>query len=362
MSKKKNPYAAAGFRQPVVATELRFNGSKERAVGQNGEVNASNKKDLMLQVAKLIETAATNDVMTESQALSKEEKAKVHRELLTAAFDSKEGLQEVGSVLADELYVSANRDGFARRFMARQELTKGSIPTVRMRMKNVIALTASAPVRVETQLVRDNTFYPTEFYISARPYIEKRDIDRSSTDIMEEKYVEAVEGLMVQEDRTWKKMADATVGMSNTHTNIVTLDPTALGNLRNQVTRWGVPAAHWLIANDIWSDIIGNSGFQQIIDPVSKHELLLTGELANILGMTVISDAFRHPNHKILGIGEMYVVGSPVNHGQYTDRDGMEAQPLDGTQESIPGRGWFISETVSMSLSNDRSVARGRRV
>ena len=46
-------------KQPVVATELRFDGSSERAVGANGELNASSKKDLIAQQLKLICVAAT---------------------------------------------------------------------------------------------------------------------------------------------------------------------------------------------------------------------------------------------------------------------------------------------------------------
>lgn len=360
--RKPNPYAGVGFHQPVVATEMRLPGSSERMVGASGDINASSTKDLMLQISKLIEVAASQEVVTASAAEQREQLAKAHKEMVTAAFDSPASLKELGEVIADELYVSANRDGFARRFLARQDLSQGSIPNVRMRMKNVVAVTASSASRVESQLIRDQDYYPPEFYITARPYIEKRDIDRSNTDVLEEKYVEAVEAIMVGEDLVWKKMANATVGVANEQTSIVgTMSPTALGNLRNKVTRWGVPAAHWLIANDIWSDIIGDTGFQSLIDPVSKHELLLSGELANILGMTVVSDAFRHPQHKVLEGGEMYIVGDPINHGQYTDRNGIDALPIDGTHESIPGRGWMLSETMSMVIANARSVAKARR-
>lgn len=362
--KKSNPYSGVTFKSPLVASELRnpIGGSSERMVGHNGEMNASSKKDLASVVAALMDITREQEVVTAASAVQREQLAKVHKDMICAAFENPGHHKELGEVMADELYLAANRDGFMRRFLARQELAQGAIPTVRLRMKNVVAVTASSPSKVETQMLRDNYFYPPEFYISSRPYVEKRDIDRSNTDVLEEKYVESMEGIMVSEDRVWKKMATATVGIANNQTNMVgTVNPLGLANLRNQVTRWNIPSAYWLIANDIWSDLIGDTGFQALIDPVSKHDLLLSGELGQILGMTIISDAFRHPQHKVLDQGEMYVVGDAVNHGQYTDRGGIESLPIDGTQESVPGRGWFLTESLSLCIVNARSVARARR-
>lgn len=361
--KSKNPYDVA-FRAPQVVTDMRtpVRASTESMVGRNGEINASSKKDLNLIVSSLMEMAKNGSVVTEEVA-SKEELARKHREMLVAAFSSKDKLAELAEVMADELYITANRDGFARRFLAKQELSQGQIPTIRMRMKNVVATIATSPTQIETQLVRDNTFYPPEFYISARPFIEQREIDRSNTDVLEEKYIEALEAIMVGEDRTFKRLADSTVGTANTFTNIIgSVTPASLGQFRNQVTQWGLPARYWLIANDIWNDIIGDSGFQSLIDPVSKHDLLMTGELGTILGMTVISDGFRHPQHKVLERGEMYIIGDAVNTGQLTDRGGLQSLPLDSSHEKIPGRGWMLTQTISMVIGNARSIAKGRRV
>lgn len=360
---KKNPYGAVTFRS-TVATDMNIPGSdsREKLVASNGDINAGSQRELMQTIANMMAVAANGGMVTEAQATQKEVLVKKHREMVQAAFDNKDQLMAVGEVMADELYITANRDGIARRFMARQDLAQGQIPTIRMRMKNVVAVEAASPSKVQTQLVRDNVYYPPEFYISVRPYIEKRDIDRSNTDVLEEKYVEALEGVMVKEDNIWRNMALQTVNVANPFTNIVgSVTPESLGQTRNLVSRWGIPARYWLIANDLWTDIIKDTGFQAVIDPVSKHELLLSGELGTIFGMTIVSDAYRHPEHKFLEQGEMYIVGDAINHGQYSDRGGIESQPIDGTHESVPGRGWFMTETVSMIIANARSVARARR-
>lgn len=362
---QKNPFKKTAFRTPVVASELRFGGrGTELAVGRNGELNASSQADMFKQMARFLEMASSTGIVTAEQANAAENSAAIarRREALTAAFGSKEAHAEVGEVLAEELYLAANREGFARRFLARQQLGQGQIPQVRLRMKNVVGVVASSPSKTQTQIMRDNMHFPPEFYITARPFVEKREIDQSTGDVLEEKYIEGLEGIMVAEDRVFYNMVKAGIGLENNQTTVVgTLNPTSLSVFRNQVTRWDIPAASLLIANDLWTDIVADTGFQQIIDPVSKHELLLTGQLGTILGMTLFSDAYRHPQHKVLNQGDMVCIGAAENLGQYTDRGGIDSLPIDSAIEGIPGRGWMLQESFSMVIANSRAVAFGRR-
>lgn len=347
----------------AVASDLYRDGSNERLVGRNGELNAGNKQELMEAIAQLIEVAGNKKIITEHQAEELASTAQTHREMITAAFDSKEELAALGDLMAENLTIATNRDGFMRRFLKYQELENGNIPHVRMNVKNVTASVATGPVMTHTQFIRDNDLYPQEFYITARPYIEQKMIARTSSDILEEKYIDALEAIMVQEDRTWKHMADELVGLDNPHLNISgTFTPSAFAELTSTVNNWGVTPASALIASDIWKDIVAQPDWATIIDPVSQHELLLTGKLGVIHGQDIISDHFRHPQHKVLDQGDCYIVGAADQHGQYSDRGGVESQPIDGTQERVPGRGWFMTETMSMVIANSRSVARGRRI
>lgn len=350
------------FSQPVVAaTELNRGRGSERFVGANGEINASSRGDLFKQMAAFLEQAAATGARTE-EAASAAEKSAARRNAITAAFADKEAHAELGEVLAEELYQAANREGFMRRFLAKQDLKQGQFPQVKMRMKNTMAVVATGPTQVHANILRDNLYTPPEFYIGARPFVEEREIQQSLGDVLEEKYLEAQEAIMVQEDRLWRHMAIQSVNISNPLTNIVgNMTAQGLMTLRNQVTRWNIPVTSWLIANDVWNDIVGDASFQAVIDPVSKHELLLTGQLGVIYGMTILSDAYRHPEHKVLDQGEMYVIGDPINHGMYTDRGGVTSSPIDITTDRVPGRGWAFNELMSMVIANSRSVARAVR-
>lgn len=367
--KKQNPYSgvqftSAGSPSFQTAGELTLPGTQERFVGQDGHINAGSKAELfqkILELSTYIEGSG-KQVVTESEAKQRQELAAAHRDMVLSAFDSKTELSSLGEVLAEEIYITSNREGFMRRFMLRQELGQGQIPQVDIDQKNVVAVVATSPVKIETQLVRDSIMYPPEFYISTRPFIERRDINRSNTDILEKKYLEALEGIMVEEDRVWIRQANATVNVANNMTTVVgTMTPSSLGALSDNVTRWGIPALYWLISSDLRQDIISDSGFQKVIDPVSQFELLKTGKLGTIFGMEVISDSYRHPQHKVLSRGEMYVIGDATNHGQYTDRGGVDSKPIDETHEKIPGAGWVLTEDMSMVIANARSVAKGIR-
>jgi hypothetical protein len=350
------------FRTPVVATELRLPGQSERLVGADGSLNAGSKKELMQQVARLIELAGHQEVITETEANRRAEIAKLQGQMMMASFRDKEVHRELGEIMADDLYIASNRDGFARRFLVKQDLQQGQLPRVKMRMKNVTATIASGPSKIETQVTQDNQFWAPEFDLVARPFVTKREADQSVSDVVDEKFVEGLESLMVAEDRIWKGMADKTIGLDNPLTNVVgTLNPQAMMNVKNYVTSWNIPARYLLIANDIWNDIVADPSWMNAIDQVSKHEVLLTGQLGTVYGMDIISDAFRHPFHKVLNRGEFYVVGDAVNHGTMSDRGGVESTPTDISTERTPGRGWVLLETISMVIANSRSIAKGIR-
>ncbi len=351
------------YKHTVLATELRNGGrGSELFVGANGEINASNQKDLAQQVLAFLAQVSQTRAVTPETAAARAAKATARREALEMAFTDDKYHKELGEIIADELYQAGNREGFMRRFFARQDIKQGQFPYVKMRMKNVVATVATSPVMVQSQITRDNTYTPPEFYVVARPFVEEREIQQSPGDVLDEKYQEAQESIMVAEDRLWRKMSIASVNMANPQTSFVgTLTAGGLMTLRNQVSRWNIPVTSLLMANDVWTDIVADPSFQNNIDQVTKYELLMTGMLGEMYGMTIVSDAYRHPEQKVLNQGELFAIGDPVNHGQYTDRGGITSQPTDITTEKVPGRGWAFSELMSLVMANARSVAYGTR-
>jgi hypothetical protein len=352
-------------RHPVAASQFKLPGESTTMVGSNGELNASSKKELFARQAQFMSAMSNGMVTSDERAQMLEasaQNAAQNAKLLAAAFNDKDAHRILGERMADELYVTANRAGFMRKFLAKVTVQQGSIPRFPMRMKNVTAVYSTSPTKIESQITRDPWFTPPEFQIVARPFVPQNEINQSAGDVLQEKFVEATEALMVAEDRAWYNQAVALNGIDNNLTVVAgQLTPLIVAEVRNNVTRWGNKAAHLLIASDIMNDVIGNNEFQAAIDPVARHELLMTGTLGTMYGMTVITDAYRYPAHKVLNQGEFFVVSDPITHGAYSDRNGIQSQPTDISIEKIPGRGWVMYESMAMCIANSRSIAMGVR-
>jgi hypothetical protein len=349
-------------RTPTVASEYRFTGSNERAVGRNGELNASSKRDLMSKQLQFLEAASSGALIADAKATQIEASMKEHRELLLAAQNDPTVHRVLGERMAESLYITANRQGFMRKYLSKVPVEQGTIPRFPLRTKNVTAVWSTSPTKIETQITRDKWYYPPELSIVTRPFVTQNELNQSAGDVLQEKYVEATEAVMVAEDRLWYNQVNAVVGVDN-DLLIITggLTPYSVMAVQNRVTRWGLKAPHVLIASDLYQDIVGNQQFYEAIDPVARHELLLTGELAVMYGMTITSDAYRHPEHKVLNQGEFFVISEALNHGGYSDRGGINSNPIDIVNEKIPGKGWVIHEEIAISVANSRSVAKGFR-
>ena len=356
----RKPVKISAGKQHVIATDLRPSNGGERFVNQShgsgeGEINASSKKEMFDRQRSFL-TAANQGNMLNIDA-------QTSRELVQAAFNDKEAHRVLGEKISDALYLTANRQGFMRKYLAKVDVQQGSVPRFPLRNKNVTAVWSTSPTKIESQITRDKWFTPPELMIVARPFIPQVELNQSSGDVLQEKYIEAVEATMVAEDRLWYNQVQSVVGVDNNLTIISgQLTPYSLTTVSSQVTRWGLKAAHLLMASDMWQDVIGNSDFYSAIDPVARHELLLTGELGVMYGMTITSDAYRHPEHKVLGQGEFYIISDALNHGAYSDRGGLQSVPTDIVSERVPGKGFVIHESIATSVANSRSIAKGIRI
>lgn len=350
-------------RTPTVASDFRLGKNSERAVGANGELNASSKKDLWNQVLAFTAAASSGQVITASEAEKRENLAKRNRELLAAAGNDKRAHQVLGEKMAESLYITGNREGFARMLLTKVTVEQGSVPRFPVRLKNVTAMVSTSPTKIQPQIVRDKWLTPPEIQLIARPFVPENEINQSQGDVLAEKFVEAQEALMVTEDRLVIGMANRYVGLDNDLSILAgQLTPYTLMQVANNVSRWGLKTPYCLMASDFLQDFVGNSEFYSAMDPVARHELLLTGQIAVAYGMTVISDAYRHPEHKVLNRGEFFVFADALNLGAYSDRGAIKSDPISILEEKIAGRGWVMTETWASALTGGRAVAKGIRI
>ncbi len=354
--------AIKSAKHAVVATDFRFQPGESRAVGGNGEINASSKKDLVTRSLALMQASANREVQTAEEFNARAAIRATNQQLVQAAFDDPVAHRVLGERMTEQLYMTANRKGYARRLLNRIELKQGDIPRFPVRKKNVTAMLATGPVAINTRIALDKWLMPPELTIGTRVFVPQTEINQSNSDVLEEKYVEALEATMVAEDRLHYNLCFQTINIDNPLVTIAsTLSPLTFMNVRQQVQKWGMKPMYCVMASDLFVDIVGDSSFIQAIEPVARHELVMTGELGVLYGMTLISEDYRHPEHKVLSQGQFIIYSDPAFHGAYSDRGGIDSQPIDTLNERVVGRGWLVTEAMAMAVANTRSVAFGQR-
>lgn len=353
---KNNPYVTRNG-EPL-PDFLKFRGQSQPAIASSGIVNASSKKDLMVQIGNLITAATQGDIVPTA---TKSEIAAQRRDCLVQASTNRKKWDVIGEAMSEDIQETVEREGFVRAFMNCSDLAQGDIARVRYKRKNVTAVTAAAKNSVTPSIVRNEYVYIPEFYVDTRILMEERDIHQTSSDVLDEKYNDGLEAIMVAEDKLWKAMADTACTIENDLTYFTTFTPLHLTQIRSQVTSHKLPAAHCLLAYDLWDDIIGTSGFSDWFSPIEQHELILEGKLGTMLSMNMMTDAFRVPELKVLNAGDIYVISTPETHGAFMQRGDLSSNPIDGYGQGTPERGWYIFEMVAMQIINARSVAAGRR-
>ena len=343
--------------------ELRFGKGRELALsGSTGEINAYSKKDLMQNLSGLMQAMASGQIV-HAQPEQQIATAADRREMLAEARQSPEKWNALGASIAQQIYDQTDREGFMRKLAVGNTLRQGEVQRVPMPAHDTSAVVATSATGIGYQNIRQRVFTPEEFEIIANVRVNTLDLEQVNGDLLEHAYNDGLQSIMVAEDRIWKTAADLTVGVINPMEYIAgELTTKNLGRLRQAVAGHNLPVAHCLIANDFWTDIIGSNDFATFLDPITKYDLALNGQLGTLVGMTLITDAFRQPNQKVLAPGEIYVVASAENHAAYSTRGGVRSEPASNTFEGSTSRGWLMSEPFSFVLANSRSVAKGKRV
>ena len=118
--------------------------------------------------------------------------------------------------------------------------------------------------------------YPPDFYLTANIRIEQKEIEQSTGDLLEDKYNDGLENIMVAEDKALRNLSlTAATGRNDAFLfNVFT--PTVFASMVQQVRRWGIPCTNMLLAFDLWTDIIADTEFS------TWFNLILILQITNI--------------------------------------------------------------------------------
>jgi len=328
-----------------------------------GEINASSRQDILGRFAELAAIVARGDFANE---VAEEVQTPAERtKLLNEAYADTSGTAwaELGSSISADITDAVARAGFLRRFLPRGDVAQGAFPRIRIHNRFTEAVVATGPTMVQTQYARDKYLTPNEFYIAVNVAVEDRELYQGSGDILQERYNEGLESILVQEDRVFLKAADVAapiLGNMQYYTGAFT--PALVSQLQNEINLWSLPAVSLLMAMDLLPDLQAAGVWSTYLEPVSRLEIILTGRLGTIFGMDILTDGFRAPRLRVVANGALYCFTTPDMLGSYTDRGPVQATPRDAAQLQVPGRGWYMSELMSIGVGNAKGVSAAKRI
>lgn len=364
----RNPFVQAGTDVP--ATEMKAQGftskgalsqSNEPVANRAGEINAYSKKDAFQQIAGIV--AAAQKGLIERADTSRDVMSRLADEVRTAHVTrNAANFGTLGEEVTNEIRTTVARTGFIRRFLQERELKTMEEAKIYLRVQDTLAFSMSTDGVTPISHIKQREIYLRENYITSNILIEEKELARLGSDLLEEKLEDGMEMVMVQEDRQFKILVDQAASTLNNPTYFSTLTPVVFQAMKNQVESRGLPVANCWLANNLMNDIVSDSTFSQWFDPVTKHELVLTGELGSLLGVTLHTDAFINSRLRVLNAGEIYFFSHPSTLGQFLVRQALNSEPVNRKIIGQPAKGWMITEIVAPAVANANGVTRGARL
>ncbi|EHM1384052.1 hypothetical protein KFS98_003539 [Salmonella enterica] len=349
----------------ITAKSLNFGKSNEMLVNAQGLINASSFEELFAIQAALMAARANGTITEDPNAIKAQVAAKQDAyNKLTAAFqDSNDpNFNIIGAGLTDSIRKTAFRAGFLRRFLRERTVKPGEQRRSRLRENQVVALTIGPNSRVEESRHQGNYAFPETDTIATHIKISERSLYEEGFEILDEKAEDGLEAIMVKEDRNLLNLFDRAVAITGSHVIFPTLTPQVLSIGKQKVENTGgLPVNDLLMANNLWSEVTGNSEFYQWLSPIEKHEQVLTGKVAKMLECDITTDAYLESKLRVLKPGDFYFVAASDYLGELLTVQELTSSEASGEDNGEAWRGWFVREQLAYALTNINGVSRGSK-
>lgn len=371
-----NPYVHKASGEPIVgSSKLPAMGrtrtgalvaSADPLVANNGEINASNNRDAMQLIATLLEEASKGSVVQASKTqLSASERQAISASIVAAYHDNTSSDFAIyGEEIANTVRDTSARAGFLRRFLGERELVAQETAKIRLRKHAVNAFAVGPNSAIVPSRHDGKFFFPEEVTYAGSVQIAEADLYKEGMGLLDEKADEALEMIMVAEDRDLKALLDQCVAATGASLNFSTFTPSVFSSLKQYVQNTGgLPVESCWMANDLWTDInSGNTDFSDYFSPIVKHDLNLTGRIGRLQDVEIHTDAFLESRLRVLNAGELYFTAQPQFLGEVLSRAAIMSTETSGANINQAWRGWFIREILAIGIGNINGVSRGKKI
>lgn len=344
-----------------------------RLTGANGEYNASSDKQLMEIARAMMHAAQSGDVQLDSGLGARPQRAtfgnmREHEGMFRTAMtdpnwkDPSGPFMKLGEVFGDAISETMGRMGWSNKILQQQDIPEQGTARIRVRQKDVNAwLMTGDGFTVESQ-IRQKYIYPQGYDLTAHVTFYEAELHEAGSQLLEEKYNDALEATMVRDDNITKFLLDQAAGTVNDLIGFNAFTPAVFAALHNQIVRWSLPVPHAIIAVDIWQDLFADSDWQRWYSPIEKHEWYVEGRLGRLADVELITDAFVYDTLQVLLPGEVYFLSSPQTLGEKTNFIPMKSTLIDKAVIGRPVRGWYLYSRQATTIVNSRGVSKGFRL
>jgi hypothetical protein len=336
-----------------------------KLVGANGEYNANDNKQLMEIARSMMHLAQSGDVRLQRATFGN---MREHEGMFRAAMtdpnwkDPNSSFMKLGEVFGDAISETMGRMGWTNKILQQQDIPEQGTARIRVRQKDVNAwLMTGDGFTVESQ-IRQKYIYPQGYDLTAHVTFYEAELHEAGSQLLEEKYNDALEATMVRDDNITKFLLDQAAGTVNDLIGFNAFTPAVFAALHNQIVRWSLPVPHAIIAVDIWQDLFADSDWQRWYSPIEKHEWYVEGRLGRLADVELITDAFVYDTLQVLLPGEVYFLSSPQTLGEKTNFIPMKSTLIDKAVIGRPVRGWYLYSRQATTIVNSRGVSKGFRL
>jgi hypothetical protein len=370
-------YVLSGTREPVRDNKA-FNGQRVAAaaarlghtldpkqfgagalLNSKGELNASSQRDLMRLLGTLALASSTGEVVQEEALITPD-----HAAAIASAVADKTGQEwlTLGEIVGTQVVETMGRAGFTRRILQFNPVAKGDIAKVRVRVRDVVAVTSTTDPNTPAAQVRQNVVFPQWFDIICNILIEDAEINQDSGDLLDDRYNDGLEQMMVVEDRAFINAANKAASIYNPLFVFPTLTPSTWQAMKIQLESYAnTPVANAVMSYDLWNDVTTDPEFVSWFSEIEKHEISFEGNLGKIAGVEIITDGFRHQKLQVLQPGQLYFFAAPQVTGVVSQLGELFVRSIDRYSQNEPKRGWYFFQQEALALPNAHAIVRGQR-
>lgn len=321
-----------------------------------GQMNASSFKDLVLQMAKfassLEDNMPSNAYRTGQMDLSDSKRD----EMIAKAILTQDGKVALAQTMANPIRKNLDYQGIFRRALIVDPLPQGAIPVYDRDIDVTAVVISSNGSGPESRVFGDRiTAVPFELF--SNPTVRISEVRRRRFNVIDRAVQKARQEIMAQEDTNGFAMFDFGASLENTVQDIsdTGLMKRDLVEISAQIDGWDLLTSKYFLNIAEFMDIrnwtSGGNGAAEI-DMVTQREIQQTGLLAKIWGSDIMVS-------KIVPPGTVYACADPEFVGVMPIIDDIQVLPDD-----CPKRvslGWVVYESIALLLANPRGVAAGRK-